>query len=67
MKPTRRKRRLATILLFPLLAIAFLVGFELSVFGERQAQKVKTREIQDQKPIDNVTLGVIPQELTQTH
>ncbi len=67
MKHTRRKRPLAIIFLFPLLAIAFLVGFTASISGEKKELNIRTSKVQIKKPMDNVTLGVIPQELPQTH
>jgi hypothetical protein len=69
-KPIRRKSRLATILLFPFLAIAFLIGFIASVCGERKEQRFKPKNAQkqrNQKSTDNITLEFMPQEKPQTH
>jgi hypothetical protein len=44
MKPVTRKRsRLVAILLFPLVAVAFLGGFALTVLGERKQHRTKPK------------------------
>lgn len=63
MKPiARKRRRLVAILLFPLLAIAFLAGFALTVIGERkQRTKLETKP-QVEKSVSMVTLEIINRE-----
>jgi hypothetical protein len=64
MKPIRRKRpRAVTILLFPLLAIAFLVGFSATIVGEQKEKRTKPKKrLQIHKPSNVVTLEVISNE-----
>jgi flagellar basal body-associated protein FliL len=64
MKLVRRKRpRLVTIILFPLLAIAFLAGFTATIFAERKEQSKKPKmTLQIRKVADVVKLEMIPRE-----
>ena len=68
-KPTRRKKRskFAVILLTPVLAIVFVIGWALTWIGEpkaKQPQKpiIKTQTTQDK---DSIELIVIPTQEEQ--
>ena len=52
MKSKSKIRRFATILLFPLLAPMFMVGFVACIFGERSgyAKKNRKKDLAKQKP-----------------
>jgi hypothetical protein len=64
MKPIARKhRRLAAILLFPLLAMVFLAGFAFSVFSQRKQHRTKQEtKLQVHKQSGSVTLETIYRE-----
>ncbi len=67
MKPIPRRRRLVTTLLFPFLAIAFLIGFIANVCGESKhpKPKVKQKSQPNKKVANDAAMGMVPQEELQ--
>jgi hypothetical protein len=68
MKPTSKKRRASILLLSPILAASFMVGFIASITGEkhensRKTKKKQPKQQQTRKPTHNFDMElIIPEE-----
>jgi hypothetical protein len=67
MKPTSKRRRASILLLSPILAASFMVGFIASITGEKHENSRKTKKKQPKqqprKPTHNFDMElIIPEE-----